>query len=511
MYRISRIGAGIAALALALCQVSRVQASPLFELVGSAFGSGGFNARTTGASAASTYFNPALLPQAKQGFEIGWFFLNDNISITLDARSKANDVPVSAVSNFGQGARPSIPTDWLQHGCDPMMGGTCATKLKPVPRQSQGSSGNSSVYQTLGLVSRIWEDKLVMGLYAMVPYGSFTQAHSYFVDEREQFFSNSLHPEMYGDRLTPVSLAFGAGSRFTKWLSFGLTFTLGLKNKADATVYVPDSAKLADTLQLSTKVDVAASVSPHFGLLIEPIEPLDISITVHTPQKMEIDTAFSTYLPNGDLQRAERPATHAWMPWTLGLGANYDVYKSEKNKFAVVATITYERWSKYLNRQTEHPTKDYEWSDTFAGNFGGRYTYDQKMTLFLDGTYKPTPVPVQTGRTNYVDNNRYGFTGGISYDYPIDKWKIALRFGAQAQAQFLPRRHQTKFDPTSPAIASKKYSQLVVDEWADDTKDVATGQTIAAAKGLQTNNPGWPGFASEGVILGGALNLGFMY
>ncbi len=43
-----------------------VGASPLFELVGSGFGSGGLNSRATGASAASAYFNPALLPQAKQ-------------------------------------------------------------------------------------------------------------------------------------------------------------------------------------------------------------------------------------------------------------------------------------------------------------------------------------------------------------------------------------------------------------------------------------------------------------
>src|SRR5690606_27179019 len=141
----------------------------------------------------------------------------------------------------------------LNNGCDPDMGQACVTKLKPNPRQEQGSSGNFNMYQTIGLVSRIWGEHFVLGIYSMVPYGSFTQAHSFFVDEREQFFSNSLHPELYGDRLTPVSLAFGAGSRLTDWLSLGLTFTLGLKNNADAVVYTGNSAKLAETLQLSTK------------------------------------------------------------------------------------------------------------------------------------------------------------------------------------------------------------------------------------------------------------------
>jgi hypothetical protein len=498
------------ACALLLVPSSRVHASPLFELVGSAFGSGGLNARATGASAASSYFNPALLPQAKQGLELGWFFVNDAINITLDARSPANDVPLSAVTRFGTD-NPSVPTDWLQNGCDPAMGGNCATKLVPTPRQSQGSSGNFNMYQTLGLVSRVWEDRLVLGLYAMVPYGSFTQAHSFFVDEREQFFTNSLHPELYGDRLTPVSLAMGAGSRLFDWLSVGVTFTLQLKNNADAVVYVGNSAKLADTLQLSTKVDVAASVAPHFSFLVEPTDDLDISFIVHSPQKMEINTAFSTYLPNGDLQRAERPATHAWMPWTIALAPAYNFAKTEHYRYALAATLTYERWSQYLNRQTERPLKNYEWADTFNGTAGVRVVRDEVLTLFMDGTYRPSPVPLQTGRTNDVDNDRFGLSAGINYDYEIPDWKVALRFGAQAQIHFLPRRHQSKYDPSSPQLRGKKYSQLVLDEWPDGTKDIATGEVIAEANGLQTNNPGWPGFASQGKILAGGLNISLLY
>ena len=34
---------------------------------------------------------------------------------------------------------------------------------------------------------------------------------------------------------------------------------------------------------------------------------------------------------------------------------------------------------------------------------------------------------------------------------------------------------------------------------------------IPRTDGLQTNNPGWPGFASEGWILGGALSVAVLY
>lgn len=489
---------------LLLSLVSAAAASPLFELVGDTLSDGGFNARVRGASSASSYFNPALLPQAKQGLELGWFVLNDALSISLDGRNPAVDIPTSAIDRFGTD-NPSVPTTWLEHGCTPATG-RCVQELPAHPRQGEGSSGQVRGYQELGIVNHIWPNYLSIGMYAMVPLRSFTQAHAYFVDEREQFFTNSLHPEMYSDRLTPVSLAFGAGSKPLDWLSLGISFTLSLGNTANASTYVGNSAKLDETLLLSTKVDVSASVSPHGGILIEPIDSLDIAFTVHSPQKMVIDTSFGTYLPNGDLQWARRPATHSYQPWIVGLALAYDLTKA----WSLAGTLTFERWSQYVDRQSERPLKYYEWSDIFSESIGVRYQTARWKTS-LDAVYHPSPVPLQTGRSNYVDNNRLGATASVSYDWPIPKWDVVFRFGARGQAQLLQRRYQTKLDPTAPAYASQHLPQLVNDEWPDDAKDISTGEVIAKAKGLQTNNPGWPGFASQGFLLGGSLSLSLLY
>jgi hypothetical protein len=77
--------------------------------------------------------------------------------------------------------------------------------------------------------------------------------------------------------------------------------------------------------------------------------------------------------------------------------------------------------------------------------------------------------------------------------------------GAQAQVQRLVPRYQTKLaTPTSPDGQDRTPS-LVVDEVPDD--GVVNGQPIRGRQGLQTNNPGWPGFGSEGWIVGGGLYL----
>jgi long-chain fatty acid transport protein len=495
----------VAALAL---QPSAARASPPFELMGSALGSGGLNARYSGADASSAYFNPARLARAKPGVQLGWIVLDDALNLTLFSRNPSVDVPVIALDEF-EGRFPAIPTDWLENGCDPGMGGRCVSKLPRRPRQGVGSSGTTRVYQVFGLVSEVAERWLTLGVYGMMPLDGFLQGHSFFVDDREQYFTNSLHPELYSDRLTAMSLAFGAGSQLLDWLAFGVGATLNLTNSADAGTFVGNSAQIPDTLQLSTKIKVSTGISPYFGFAMTPVDRLDISVTAHTPQKMEIVTGFSTFLPNGDLQRADRTATLAWEPWKFGLGVQYDFVRSAEHRFGAVAGATYALWSDYVNRQTERPQQGYGWSNTLGVSLGLRHVYAQRLSSAIDATYEPTPVPAQTGRTNYVDNDRYGFAASVSYQLPLSD-KFELRIGLQGQVHVLPERAQTKLDPKSPQYAGKSFSQLVQDEWLDGAVNNREDE-FPESYGLQTNNPGWPGFSSKGTILGGGLNVSLLY
>ena len=70
--------------------------------------------------------------------------------------------------------------------------------------------------------------------------------------------------------------------------------------------------------------------------------------------------------------------------------------------------------------------------------------------------------------------------------------------GFQLQAQQLLSRY------------NKKDDELIRDEVPDGSVD-AQRDPIPQAEGLQTNNPGWPGFSSEGWILAGAISVAFVY
>jgi hypothetical protein len=171
-----------------------------------------------------------------------------------------------------------------------------------------------------------------------------------------------------------------------------------------------------------------------------------------------------------------------------------------------VATALYARWSDYLDRHSEHPSDAYAWYDTLTVSAGARYA-NRPWNVFADVVYQPSPVPDQTGRTNYVDNNRIGATAGFGYAWTFLGGK--LRAGFSGQVHRLLPRDTTKVATPTFADGVNRTPQLVVDEVPDNA--VLGGRALGGREGLQTNNPGWPGFGSHGWIVGGGINVSLTY
>jgi long-chain fatty acid transport protein len=500
--------AGVAAgIAAALLSPAVASASPLFELAGAAQGQGGFSARAVEGGSGSTYFNPAFLPSAESGFDLGVFVLDDSIAIRLHGRpTPSADVPVDSIHaeqpGGGRFARYGIPTIWLENG-------KAATPPDPAlaarPRQSQGSGNNLRVYQVIGFVQKLFHGRLGVGVYAMVPYSKFTGAAAFYVDEREQYFSNSLHPELYADRLTATSLAFGAGFKVLPELSLGVAATLGLHTEAVTPTYLTDVGRFQD-ISVDSNVTVNTSLAPHFGMVYEPSESWRLTATLHTVQKFEIGTNFTFLVSNGLEQGASVSFTHAYLPWQVGLGAAHDLMSTGADKITVTATALYAHWSDYVDRHSEHPSGPYAWYDTLSPIVGARFVRGPTRVL-LDLAYQRSPVPGQTGRTNYVDEDRLGTTAAVDHVVSVPGGR--LRVGLTAQVHRLLPRDTWKLPTPTSSDGVNRAPELVADEVPDNA--VVGGRPLAGREGLQTNNPGWPGFASSGWIVGGGVNVSFTY
>lgn len=528
------------ALAATLYSAPYAEASPLFEQTGDLLGSGGINARFTGNGAGSAYFNPGRLAKAENGVSVGFALAHQGIGITLGPRDQpfggqttSFDVPSLGDSFSYKGGRSWNPTIFstedLYRGISDI-----ENPLQPRPRQGQGSGTQSYTYATLGLVNRIIDKYLVAGFYAMLPLGDFTGTHAFFPDEREQFFSNSLHPELYGDRMIAPSIAVAFASNPIPELTLGMAFTIALLNTADAGVFTQDAGDLANGALLMAKVGVIAKIAPHFSVNYEPIPDLTLTFVAHSPSRFDIGLNFSNTLTTGDEQVAERVMTHDYNPWFFALGGEY---KFDVNRFQlrVLGGINIGLWSQYLNRHNERPgyeyeaeaamypgttlpPGDYKWRNTVSPSLGLRFGEDEKWTLGGDVQYMPTPIPEQTGRTNYVDNNK--LITGINFDYRFDAGPLQMGVGANVQGHFLFSRRNTKIvQDTSRAIynpSSSKHGEnygpdLVQDEVPDSIIRGSETEVWDKAQGLQTNNAGFPWFESGGAMFVGSAYISLYY
>ena len=485
------------------CGASRAAASPLFDLTGDVAGAGGLLARVMPSGSAATYFNPALLVASPADVEVGFLLVSQHIGVTLDGRQGRQFAVPRGVSNAGHADfsrfdNYPIPTSDLQNGRE-------ETNLIPGfdarPRQGAGTGDETFTYETFGLVVKLFQEHLALGVYGAIPNGTFTTLRAFYNDEREQYFTNSLHPELYGDRLTAPSIALGAGLRLSDDLTVGLGVSLNIEAEVVASTYVVDTGDLGKIL-IDMDGAVNVGLAPHLGVSYALGERVHLVATAHAPKQVELATRFTFLLANGVEQASGVPLVLDYSPWQLALGGSFDLLETPEQTLSLGASVLYAMWSNYVDRHGDRPGKAFPWADTIAPTFGVRYRV-HAFSALLDGSFAPSPVPTQTGRSNYVDNHR--ISGALAGELAFELFGSELHAGLMLQAHHLIPRHHTKQPTPTDSTGENLAPELVKDEVPDDAQ--RSGEPFPGAQGLQTNNPGWPGFGSEGLVFASSLYL----
>jgi hypothetical protein len=95
----------------------------------------------------------------------------------------------------------------------------------------------------------------------------------------------------------------------------------------------------------------------------------------------------------------------------------------------------------------------------------------------------------------------------------VDNSRIVSSASIEAPVRLLGREVEAGFylfgSVFIPRTANKdpNATHPVVDEFPDTAIDIRTGLPATGAAGLQTNNPGYPGFDSHGFMLGAGFCL----
>lgn len=462
--------------------VATADANPL-----GVFGYGARGAAMGGALTAAAddysavFYNLAALTVAKPGIGVGFTAAYDDVHIRLKDRPAGYDLP-----DLGN-ASAAIPSKY---------------------RLNQRGDTNdipNTYGMHIGAVGSLGLDRLRVGVGVFLPVDHVAVQNSHFPDEREQYFSNRLDFELLGQRVQHQVIMAGAAYRLTNWLGVGIGLSFLPKSTTQSTVYLADSTK-QDQIQLGMNNTQNSHLSPNIGLLLTPTDALQFGFAWRGENFFELDVQNQIQIKGFQNSSGSFPIVQTsrivvnYTPHELALGTSW-----HNESLLLSGDVIYALWSRYLNQQGQQPGN---WHDALSPRLGLQWQVKEDRKLYMGLRYDPSPVPAQTGRTNYVDNDRTVLSVGAHHALRL--FDRDLEFGWALQWHHLLARDTNKATSSSYPACTPSSSQIC-DEIADDTKDASTGKAVAAYQGLQTGNPGFPGFSSYGDLLALSVDLRWLF
>jgi hypothetical protein len=348
----------------------------------------------------------------------------------------------------------------------------------------------------------------------LAPHDGLATVNSHYPDERDQYFSNTVHFQRFGEWSRVLSVLIGAAYRPLPCLSVGASVEGALSAGAVLDAYVPEATVQDYSLSNGT-VDANPSTRAIIGVTWRTLDLFSFSLVWRDRRFTKVNaTAYLklwNYHESGDAtvpKYVEQRHTLAldFEPMEVMLAAGI----AWKN-FRAQASVTWNHWSDYLDTHHQRAQytavadpvggvlsdPDYELSDTFSVAVGVSWEYTEGFTLLGGASYRPTPVPPQTGRTNYVDNDLLSLAVGHRFAFRLWDRQFLADVGLQFWTMFEQTVHK---DPAQ-----------IRDEFADEAKTLIGQQPMPEAAGLQTNNPGFPGYTFGGFSLIGSASLTYLF
>ena len=426
----------------------------------------------------AAYYNPGKLPFVPNGFGAGLLFSFDDVAILL--KNRPNDVDVPALMY------DSLPMDSaaVAHSIRPL-----ATEDLVNARRDTHNIPNTIAFQG-GLVHDLGLSWFKLGFSVHMPLNEMARARFFYPDEREQYFSNRLHFSLIGDRSQRPSINAAVGFRPVEWFGVGVGVDMQAKIVATPKMFVPDPLDQAN-VYLTLDGGVQYSFIPVAGVYFQPLEELGIGLSYREPSWYGANLHNEIQFWSFEVYKGE-PVTHqkfsypfSYSPREVRGGASYRL-----DSWTFLADLVWRQWSLFKDILASSERKRFR--DVWIPKLGIRVKVHENVEISTGASYEYSPVPEQNGRTNYVDNDRIQCALGTEVSIPQVK---GLSVGVHFQAIPLVPRSETKTVFAPNGVIEDTLG--IIDEFPD-SRDNKTDEYIEESAGLQTNNPGYPGYRSKG-------------
>ncbi len=285
--------------------------------------------------------------------------------------------------------------------------------------------------------------------------------------------------ELYDNRAQLLFIGAMLAVRPVRWLSLGGGIAFLSSTRGDFAI--SGRAQLDSTYDSQLRHEVDADLTtvrvPYFGARVELGERLSLGLSYRGESKLDLKL-------DADIKgEAEKLGIVAPVRYTLG-SHSFDAFQPRQLTLGASARphprlranldLTYVQWSSYesaTSRSTSHleisgvdgvlavppdtkPTvvKDPEFRDRLVPRVGVEgWLVDARVRVAARAGYvfERSPVPPQTGTTNFVDADRHTLSlgAGLRVPKPSDVLDGELRLDVHAAWSFLPERRTVKDNP----------------------------------------------------------------
>ncbi|MEE2643874.1 MAG: outer membrane protein transport protein [Myxococcota bacterium] len=437
---------------------------------GSAMGNTGV---ASGQDCAASFYNPGALTGSPPQVTVGLHSALKQLSIRLSERPAGYEIPDLGFDS------PAVPSKY---------------RIQP-RRDTALDQLGLNLYG--GATTDLGHEDLRLGLLFSLPlYRSENTQGSFFSDEREQFFSNQLHFDLLGSRVDRFVTLIAGAWRVTPWLSLGLGAQLSVIAESKNAIYMDDPTR-QDQIDLNVGLETQTRWSPNAGLFFTPSDTFQLGVSFRDEQYTEIigvnevqvrglqDSESYPFKQKINLTLEYQPRQFLW-------GATWKFGAHQLN-----TDLVYLLWSDYPT----HHQRRAGLEDTLSLRVGLEHQLDEALIIRWGGAYEPTPVGEQSGRLNLVDNDR--LVGSLGAGHRFRFAEKVLQLSWHLQLHWLAPRSQVKSrDQLQKSCATT--GDALCDEVPDDPE-------LPETLGLQTGNPGFPGFSSGGILAHFGVELSWSF
>lgn len=459
----------ILAAALTASWGSEASANP-FDLYGpSSRGAASGNTGTASATDYSaTYYNPAALVLGESSAGVGF----------IGSGGSARILPFARPSGYG------IP-DLTDAGP--------AIADEDTLRQRRGQRVPSQYGVLVGAANRLGTENLRLGVMAYVPLVGTEEQMSTFNDERERLFSNQLQFELLGGRVQHATVFLAAAYQVTDWLAIGFGASYMPAADTQNFIYLDNIADQSD-VDLNVGLALRSRFRPNAGVVVLPAEGWRVGVSFRDVQFLRLTGRNEVQVRGLQGESENYPfyqdldLTLQFSPRTFTAGASWT-----PGPVTISTDLRYYVWSSYRNNQG----KDAGFNDTFSPRVGMLWQVDERHGVRAGLEWEPSPVGDTSGRFNYVDNDRFVTAVGSEHALLFDESRLVFSWHVQAHwllTSTVNKRVPDTIVPCGPGVTE------ICDEVPNTSIDPDTGEPYVLGQGLQTSNPGFPGWTSGGVV-----------